>query len=491
MKLKSSMKFVTPVLLIFLVVCFLVVDFVVQNNETIKLSYKVPFTSYRFPKVEPEQDPAKFEIHIVSLILISILMGIAIMIVFVAIAGIGWRYYTFTTRRQVNKERRKLWEEREEAIGESLMGFHERAIDLFEYLTKDKQNPLNELYIGLAEAYEREGDHQRAIENYNSVLTRKPDNMRALFGAAKNWEALGNYNDAIKLYNRVLDADKSSPTARQQVRELLEKSGQYTQAIEAYQQTRQDSPEIQEIVASLYYRLAVEQIKANDLGTAERTLKESQRVRNYYVPNMLILANLYLKTDRERNAEQLLERTAGETLSTVIFQKLEDYYYSQGGNPDEKLEPVIDLYKETLESDPNANHLRLALGKLYMKLERFDEAERMFMDFQRGDTSIPQVHLLLADLYQQTGNIDKALEEYRISAELVDIKIADFKCGHCGAMYEYWADQCTSCGSWGTIEDIFFKRGPQAVLPELKQKPLPQLAAPGTEDEAEKVVSAS
>jgi Tfp pilus assembly protein PilF len=74
----------------------------------------------------------------------------------------------------------------------------------------------------------------------------------------------------------------------------------------------------------------------------------------------------------------------------------------------------------------DANHLRLALGKLYMKIEKYEEAEQMFMKFQSKDSSIPQVHLLLADLYHQTGNIDKALEEYRIAAELVDIKIADF-----------------------------------------------------------------
>jgi tetratricopeptide (TPR) repeat protein len=184
--------------------------------------------------------------------------------------------------------------------------------------------------------------------------------------------------------------------------------------------------------------------------------------------------------------------TAEQTLSTVIFRRLEEYYYGQEGELEQKLEPVIALYKEMLERDPNANHLRLALGKLYMKLEKYDEAERMFMEFQREDASIPQVHLLLADLYQHNGNIDKALEEYRISAELVDIKIADFKCYHCGAMYEYWADHCSSCGSWGSIEDIFFKRGPQAVLPELKQTQLPQLPTPTGEEEGEgQVISTS
>ncbi len=478
MKLRTSMKFVTPVLLIFLVLCFLVVDFVVQNNQNVTLSYQVPFTSIHFPAEGTN------EIHVVSLILISILIGIAIMMIFVAIAGIGWRWYALTTNSQIRKERRKLWDERERAIALSLMGFHPDAIDQFEHII-DKDNPHIELHVGLAEAYEREGDYQRAIENYNAILTRYPQNMRALFGAAKNWEDLGNYNDALKLYRRVLDVDRSSPAARQKVKDLLEKAGRYTEAIEEYQRTRQDSQEARDIIASLFYRLAVEQIKANDLKAAEKTLKESRRENDFYVPNMLILSNLYLKTGRERDAERLLEMTAGHTLSTVIFKRLEDYYYSQEGELAEKIEPVVELYKDALERDPNANHLRLALGKLYMKLEKYTEAEQLFMDFQREDASIPQVHLLLADLYQRTGNIDKALEEYRISAELVDIKIADFKCYHCGAMYEYWADQCSSCKSWGTIEDIFFKRGPQAVLPELKQKQVPQLTTSAKELEEE------
>lgn len=496
MKLKSSMSFVVPVVIIFIILSFLVAIFAIQNTQPVKLKYKIPFSSYQFPAVDPENPdkPNHFEIDVVYVILISIFIGIAIMMIFVAIAGIGWRYYVLTNKSRERKERKVLWDHRERAIALSLMGFHQDATEQFVHII-DKDNPHIELYVGLAEAYEREGDHQRAIENYNSILARYPENMRALFGAAKNWEALGNDKDAMTLYNRVLDVDRSSPSARQKVQELLEKSGQYEDAIEAYQRSKTGQPpkQIQEKVASLYYRLAVEEIKANDLKAAERTLKESRREYDFYVPNVLILSNLYLKTNRQREAERLLETAAEQTLSTVIFQKLEDYYSQQDGDGDfqQKLEPVIELYKELLEKDPNANHLRLALGKLYMKLEKYDEAEQMFMQFQQDDSSIPQVHLLLADLYHQTGNIDKALEEYRISAELVDIKIADFKCYHCGAIYEYWADQCSSCGSWGTIEDLFFKRGPQAVLPELKPKPMPQLPTPGAREEDEDVVVSS
>jgi tetratricopeptide (TPR) repeat protein len=491
MKLKSSMSFVIPVIIIFIVLSFLVALFAIQNNEMVKLRYKIPYTPFQFPaEVEPGQ-PNYFEIHVVFVILLSILLGIAIMTVFVVFAGIGWRYYVLTNKSRERKERKIIWDHRERAIALSLLGFHQYATEQFEHII-DKENPHIELYVGLAEAYERQGEYQRAIENYNSILTRYPENMRALFGAANNWEALGNYTDAIKLYNRVLDVDRSSPRANQKIQALLEKSGQYAEAIEAYQRTKnsQDPQKTQEILASLYYRQAVRQIKAGDLKTAERTLKESRREYDFYVPNMLILANLYLNTGREREAERLLEITAEHSLSTIIFRRLEEYYYSQEGEPAEKFEPVIDLYKNMIETH-DANHLRLALGKLYLKLEKYDEAEQMFLQFQSKDSSIPQVHLLLADLYHQIGNIDKALEEYRFSAELVDIKIADFKCYHCGAMYEYWADQCSSCKSWGTIEDLFYTKGPQSVLPELKQRPLPQLSTSRPEDEEEKVVSVS
>jgi tetratricopeptide (TPR) repeat protein len=495
MKLKSSMSFVIPVVIIFLFLSFLVAIFTIQNTQTVKLHYKIPFTSIEYPADKADApvpfDERYVELDVVYVILFSILLGIAVMMVFVAIAGIGWRYYALTNRGRERKERKILWDHRENAIALSLMGFNQDATEQFEHII-DKDNPHIELYIGLAEAYEREGDHQRAIENYNSILARTPQNMRALFGAAKNWEALGNHNEAIKLYNRVLDVDRSSPVARQKVQELLEKAGRYEDAIEAYSgiKSSQLTPKIHEKVASLFYRLAVDEIKANDLKAAERTLKESRREHDNYVPNVLILSNLYLKTDRARDAERLLETAAQQTLSTVIFQKLEDYYAGKEGDLQGNLRGVVDLYQSMLAKDPNANHLRLALGKLYMKLERYDEAEKMFIEFQNEDSSIPQAHLLLADLYHQTGNIDKALDEYRISAELVDIKIADFKCYHCGAMYEYWSDHCPSCGSWGSIEDIFFKRGPQAVLPELKPKPVPQLASSNsTEDDEEMVVS--
>ena len=183
------------------------------------------------------------------------LIGILLMVFFVSLAGIGWRYYALTNKSRERKQNKILWDHREQATALSLMGFHRDATEKFEHII-DKDNPHTELYIGLAEAYERQGDAQRAIENYNSILTRYPENMRALFGAARNWESLGNYKDAIKLYNRVLDIDRSSPTARAKVQDLLVKSKEYQEAIAFIQRTRSShsDPKTQELLASLYYR---------------------------------------------------------------------------------------------------------------------------------------------------------------------------------------------------------------------------------------------
>lgn len=481
MKLKSSMWFVVPVIVIFMVLCLLVAIFTIQNSQVVTLRYNIPF--FQVPATET---------NVVYVILFSIMIGIAVMIFFVTLAGIGWRYYALASRGRERKERKWLWDKRENAIADSLKGYHQDAIKSFEKII-DKEKPHVELYVGLAEAFERQGDPQKAIENYNVILAKDPKNMRALFGTARNWEALGNYAEAITMYKRILDVDPASPTAFKKKQELLEKSGQYAEAIEAYQRVEMavSAPETQETLASLHYRLAVQQLKSNDKKNAEFTLKKCQKDFNAYVPAMVVLSNLYMQDGHEREARRVLEQAAEQHLSTIIFRRLEDCYYDQKGDPKTNLKPVIDLYKKLIH-EKDANHLRLALGKLYLKLEVFDEAERILLEFLSADHSIPQAHLLLADLYQRTGKTDKALEEYRFAAQLVDIKIADFKCYRCGAMYEFWADQCTSCKSWGTIEDIFFTKGPKSLLPELKQKPLPQL--PTTTAEAsptETVVTAS
>lgn len=487
MKLKSSMWFVVPVLVIFMILCLMVAIFTIQNSQVITLQYDIPLLKLPFLEVQPT------ETNVVYVILFSITIGIVVMIFFVTIAGIGWRYYALRSQGRENKAKKWLWHKREDAIAASLKGYHQNAIEDFEKII-DKKNPHVELYIGLAEAFERKDDPQKAIENYNSVFAKESENMRALFGAAQNWETLGNYKEAIELYKRILEIDPNSPVAIQKKQELLEKSGEFLEAIEGYQRSEVmlDSPETEAKLASLHYRLAVKQLKNEETKNAEQTLKKCQKDFDFYVPAMLLLSNLYLQTGRERDARRILEQTAERHLSTIIFRRLEDFYYNQKGDPKENLKPVIDLYKRLIGSE-DANHLRLALGRLYLKLEIFDEAEASLLEFQAKDHSIPQAHLLLADLYQRTDKVEKALEEYRFAAELVDIKIADFKCRECGAMYEYWADQCTSCKSWGMIEDLFFTRGPKSFLPELKQKPVPQLPTGGAvEEEAEEqVVSAS
>ena len=154
MKMKSSMWFVIPALIVFMVLCLLVAIFTIQNSQAVTLKYQIPLFNYQI--IEPA------EIALVYVILISIAIGIAIMVFFVSLAGIGWRYYALKSRHREKKALKWLWNKREIAIAESLKGFHQEAIGSFEKII-DKEHPHVELYVSLAEAFERQNDPQKAI----------------------------------------------------------------------------------------------------------------------------------------------------------------------------------------------------------------------------------------------------------------------------------------------------------------------------------------
>ena len=163
------MWFVVPIVIVFIVLCILVVIFTLQNSQTVKLRYHIPATSFYVPKqsfkfteqhlkdlgqggipadvlenltplegqtftkddfwkaVEKQIGEGKtaehkeiilkygpkelskldyLEVDVVLVILFSVLIGIAIMSFFVAIAGIGWRYYARKLRRLRRKEQK-------------------------------------------------------------------------------------------------------------------------------------------------------------------------------------------------------------------------------------------------------------------------------------------------------------------------------------------------------------------------------------------------
>jgi len=124
------------------------------------------------------------------------------------------------------------------------------------------------------------------------------------------------------------------------------------------------------------------------------------------------------------------------SLQTDSSNKLPYYYLGIISDTRGKPEDAVRYYKEAIILDPDFSEAYNALGVVYVKQEKWQEALKCFkkaLDNKLYTTPhIP--YLNMGDMYMTQKNYAKAVEAYRESKRLANLEITCFKLGT--ALYE-------------------------------------------------------
>ncbi len=105
--------------------------------------------------------------------------------------------------------------------------------------------------------------------------------------------------------------------------------------------------------------------------------------------------------------------------------------------------------------------VRLALGKLYLRLEMLDEAAQPFEDLLETEGHSALVAYLLARVEERRGNVHRAASLYRGVLNGPGRDVPQATCRSCGAELPEWRPRCERCGAFGdvttrwTSEEVF------------------------------------
>ena len=99
-------------------------------------------------------------------------------------------------------------------------------------------------------------------------------------------------------------------------------------------------------------------------------------------------------------------------IAAILFFTSYTFKMIQGSNLDSKgkYEDAIEVYNKAIEQKKDSVEARVALGKDYIILERYDKAEEVLLEALMLDKESTEVYKALIILYSATSNSDKLLE---------------------------------------------------------------------------------
>jgi tetratricopeptide (TPR) repeat protein len=216
------------------------------------------------------------------------------------------------------------------------IGVWKNGVVLWTYVIEKNIQKVPMAYYNRGVAYERMGQYDKAIEDYNRAITLNPNYVEAYCNRGGTYEKMDQYDKAIEDYNRAITLNPNYIETYYNRGVTYEKMDQYDKAIEDYNRAITLNPNYIEA----YYNRGVAYEKMGQYNKA--------------IENYSIVINLNPNDFEAYN-------NRGVT-------------YSKSGRYEEAL---IDL-TEAIGLSPNSSELYFNRGNIYMSLGRFEEALKDF-----------------------------------------------------------------------------------------------------------------
>ncbi|GKX67054.1 tetratricopeptide repeat protein [Inconstantimicrobium mannanitabidum] len=259
------------------------------------------------------------------------------------------------------------------------------------------------MYVDLNEDYE-------AIEEYDYIISKVPDDGEAYRRKADIYRRLGKEKEAIEAYKRTLEVDPKDEYSNNELGEIYSDSGDYQTAVHYF--TKQ-----LEVSESEYYYI--------NRGLAYASMDNIDKAKADYEKAIAICPDSYsaynnigciYKDNKEYSkAIEYFEKSVEiEPTFEKGYKNIAKCYVNM-----DKLEEAIKAYTRGIEAVPNSESLYYERGRIYKKLEKFDKTVE---DYKKELEITPEDDYLYNDLgvvfEEEIKDYESALKCYLKAIEL-------------------------------------------------------------------------
>src|SRR2546427_2179708 len=301
----------------------------------------------------------------------------------------------------------------------------------------------------LGNIFRREKHYNEAIRLHLRARSLEEGNLEILFSLARDLEDAKRYDEAIQALEDVLKHDSTNPTALYRVRDIHIRNGRWKAAhavqerfLKAGLSDHEVRAEIQ-VMTGLKYEVGRQYSERGDLDLARRYFRNAIKLDKGFLPARIGFGELLIREDKLNQAAESWEKSYVKTVNPLLLQRLEDLYLELG-EPGEMLR----IYQVALSRNDQNPFLKLALGKLYYRLEMIDDAFDLLSTLEGLQDPTGALHKIMACLYIRKGDTESALMILQEALNRPRPFGTPFACTACHYEAGEWSGRCQACGRW-------------------------------------------
>jgi lipopolysaccharide biosynthesis regulator YciM len=325
------------------------------------------------------------------------------------------------------------------------------AVSLLQKVLALDPNHIRAL-MSLGNIFRREKHYNEAIRLHRKARLLDEGNVEILFTLARDLEEARRYEEAIQALEEVLKGDGTNPTALYRIRDIHIRNGKWTEAhavqerlLKAGLPEREARAEKQ-VLAGLKYEVGRSYMDKGDREHARRFFKDAIKLDKGFLPARIGFGETLIREGKLRQAAESWEKSYWKTGNPLFLQRLEDLYL-EIGEPGEMLR----LYQGALAKQHQNPALKLALGKLYYRLEMVDDAFDLLSTLEGASDPTGDLHRIMASLYIRKGDTEAAQMELQEALSVSRPGALPFACTVCRHETREWNGRCPACGRWNTL----------------------------------------
>jgi Tfp pilus assembly protein PilF len=287
------------------------------------------------------------------------------------------------------------------------------------YAADTKASAVMTHYI-LGSIYEKTGDIDKAIPEYEQALKQDPRNAQVHLSLGTAYLKKNNVPKAIEELNLAskLDPEAVEPHA---ILALLYFSQENTNAAgKEYETALTKASQLEPSNINIYKSLGTVYLHNKNYPAAENTFKLILGLTPKDAEALFYLANIYDETGREPLVEQTLKKSLEVDPDYAQSLNYLGYLYAEQNR---SLSDAERLIKKALAQEPDNGAFVDSLGWVYFKQGKTKEA-RAELEKARSMLEDPVIYDHLGDVYMKLKDVPKAKENWRRSLQLDDSQAA-------------------------------------------------------------------
>jgi tetratricopeptide (TPR) repeat protein len=293
------------------------------------------------------------------------------------------------------------------------MNYYQKAQNI------DRTNPIIKINIG--SLYQAQGDFNKAIETYNSVILTFPREKLSYLYKARAYVQMKNFQEAINNYAQVLKMDPKDIAAKQEMLDVIGNELPSEKAFALYDALVLDLPSDEDILASYadtllrkksYYKASLQYQKLiqKDSSNISAYIGEAEAYKglNEFDKAIEVIDFGLAKNPNDKKLPAYKVELLASKDDVTFNQALE--LYNKGN-----IVKALDTYK--LIQDPDKDVL-INIGACYQRLGKYQEASDYYNKAIALDPDNPEFLGYLGNVSCLLGQFDKANVYYQKSLSI-------------------------------------------------------------------------